>query len=143
MTEERLRTRLGAFIITLTLGLFGLLTFCFLMGGFYSGELTTIFAVVLPMFTCYSTPAFRHLVNNRYVQDDNSKPVVNSFIVISFGGTSAFALAIFGVILLQAWGGYFSSFEQFEHVLLVVDSAFAVYIGYIIDEVFAHRRSQR
>jgi hypothetical protein len=139
MTEQKFRKRLGAFILVLSVGLLALLALCFLWRAFEVGELTTIVAIVIPMFTCYATPAFRHFVDNRYAQDDYSKQVVNSFVVMAFGGTFAFSFAIFGIIFLRAWGGYFPSFEQFEHTLLAINAPFAVYIGYIIEEVFARK----
>lgn len=136
MTEYQLKTGLGVFVVILTACLLVLVFLCYLMGGFYNGEFTTMIAVVFPMFTCYATPAFRHLVNERFVRVDESDQVSVAFIAISFGGTGMFALAIFGVIFLRAYGGFFNDFEHFEHVLLAVNSAFAIYIGYIIDEVF-------
>jgi hypothetical protein len=137
MTEHGLRTYLGVYIIILNVALISLVFACFYEGGFDPDELTTVLAIVFPMFACYATAAIRHLVNERIVKNDESKRLSTSFVSISFIAPSLFVLVISGVIFLQARGTTFSNFEQFKKLLLIVETVFSAYLGQIIYSMFA------
>lgn len=136
MTEHRLKTLLGVYIIILNVFLISLVFVCFHEGGFDPDELTTVLAIVFPMFACYTTAATRHLVNERAVRHIKTKKLSNAFVVISFAMPSAFVMVISFVIYLQADGRTFTNFEQFKKLLLIVETLFSAYLGQILYATF-------
>ncbi len=136
MTERGLKNRVGLFLIAVHLFIIVLVLVCFAVGGFDFDEMTTVLAVIVPMFAGYSTAVISHIVNERFVLKDTSKPVSGMFASLAFVLPTLFAMLIVAAILLQARGLTFADFEQFKKSVILIESLFAVYIGRLIFSMF-------
>jgi hypothetical protein len=133
--ERQLKTSLAVFIISVNLLIVALVFVCFWAKGFDEDQLTTLLAIIVPMFSCYSVSAIRHIVNER-TSKSNLRRVPVALAIVAFGIITFFAGIIFVMIWLQALGDVFSNFEYFKRILLYLETAFAGLIGATIYPMF-------
>jgi len=136
MTEIALKYSIGWFLVILHIAVMLLAIGFFIKGGFTFDELTTLFAVIVPMFAGYTTSIVTFVVNNRFSEVDRSKSVNLTFVIMSFFFPSIFATLIIGAVTLQAFSITFENFEQFKHALILIEGLFAIYIGRFIYSMF-------
>jgi len=136
MTEISLKYTIGWFLVVLHIIVILLAIGFFIKGGFTFDQLTTLFAVIVPMFAGYTTAIVTFVVNNRFVEVDPSKLVNVTFVVMSFLFPSIFSVLIIGAVTLQAFSVTFENFEQFKHALILIEGLFAIYVGRFIYALF-------
>lgn len=142
MTERTLKYRVGWFLVLVHVAVLLLVLGLYVAGGFDFDQLTTICAIIVPMFAGYTTSITAFIVNDRFVGDDTSRPVSGSFVAMSFAFPALFALVISGAVLLQASALTFKNFEQFKQALILVEGLFAVYAGRFVYAMFGREREQ-
>ena len=138
MSEHTLKTWLSPFILLLNLGVIIFLFVCYFWGGFDNDEMTTVAAIIIPMFGCYGTAAVRYTVDARAATNVDSPRVSWVFVILSFTVPLLFTAAIGTTIYLQASGSgkVFSTFEEFKKTLLIFQAVFSVYLGQLIYSLF-------
>lgn len=143
MTERTLKYRAG---LSLVVGhLLVLVTvIAFVLSGGYTGEeFTTIFAVIVPMFSGYSTAIVAFIVKDRYAGKDRSRQVTGSYAALSFVFPLLFTVVVLAAVMLQAFNMAFEDFEEFKRFLLAIETAFAVYVGRFVYSMFEKPEEQK
>lgn len=143
MTEHQLKIRVGWLIIILNLVTLGIVAACFVLRGFDEDEATTVAAIIVPMFMCYTVAAINHIFKERFIQEDRTRLVTAAAAYLAFGIPIAFAVTIAGMMLLQAQGQTFSNFESFKTRLLFVETIFAGIMGATIYPIFPEAERRR
>jgi hypothetical protein len=143
MTERTLKYRSGLLLIVGHLVVLVAVIVLRLFGGYSGEEFTTIFAVIVPMFSGYSTAIIGFIVKDRYTRADRSKEVTGSFAALSFVFPILFTTAVLAAVLLQAFNAAFENFEDFKRFLLAIETAFAVYVGRFVYSMFEKQEEQK
>lgn len=141
MTETSLKIRLGITLIFSHFGILLLLIILFANGAFKFEDLTTVVAIIVPMFAGYTTAVISFVIKNKVISADTSGHVTPLYATLSFMFPVAFTILIAAAILAQAFGSLFSNFEQFKQALVLIESMFAIYVGRLIFSIFEREPS--
>ena len=139
MTESKLKTQIGIFLVVSNLLVIGAIIVLYFLGGFLFDEVTTTVALIIPMFSVYTTAIVKSIVSNRQVVVDSSPVVNGSFIFITWVFPIAFTVYLVSLVLLKAYNIGFSSFEQFKTLLIASETIFGAYIGIALSAMFRKR----
>ncbi|MGV3572663.1 MAG: hypothetical protein ACO1PB_18860 [Ramlibacter sp.] len=137
MTERSLRDSVGVFIIVANLAVIGCTFFLYFLGGFLFDELTTTIALLVPMFSVYTTAIVKSFVSGRRRTRVASPQVTPQYVFISWIFPIAFTTYLIALVVLKAFNVGFSSFEQFKSLLIASEAVFGVYIGLILSSMFS------
>jgi hypothetical protein len=136
MTEVKLKYTLGMFIVLCHVVVVMYTLVLFTMHGFTFSQLTTLLAIIIPMLAGYTTSIVTFIIKDRHRLSIKSKPVTASFVVLSFLFPGVFILAIVVAVTLQAFNLSFDNFEDFKATLVLIEGAFAVYVGKFVASLF-------
>ena len=140
MTETTLKYRIGWFLVLLHIVVILVLLTFYAKGGFSFDQLTTAFAVIVPMFAGYTTAIVSFIVSDRFRGVDDSKQVTGTFAAMSFLFPGIFGVLVIGAISLQAFTLTFDNFEQFKQILILIEGLFAIYVGRFVYSMFERVR---
>lgn len=133
MNETKLRTTVG---IVIVLSHFGLLFFLLLLtvaGKFTPSELLLTLGLVLPLFAAYSTAVIRNFLASKG-DDQQALPVTSQRVFVSL---LLPALAVAFLITVVAWKAFGPlGFDDFCTLVGVTETAFGLYIGYVVKSLF-------
>jgi hypothetical protein len=141
MTERQLKVRLGVALIASHFGIFILILILFAAGGFKFEDVTTMVAIIVPMFAGYSTSVTTFIVNDRHNIEDKSAPVNAVYARMSFVFPLAFTAIITAAITAQSLGAVFRDFEQFKQALVLIEATFAIYVARFVYSMFERPKS--
>jgi hypothetical protein len=136
MTEHAAKNRLGLFLIASHLAIVALLLGEFVAGGFSFKDMTTAVALVAPMFTAYTAVVVKYFIDNRAAERDRSARLSGPFVTLMFGVAALFVILVIAAILLFAANIGFSSFEQLKAVLAILEGAYGLYLGKVVEALF-------
>jgi hypothetical protein len=102
--------------------------------------MTTTIAIIVPMFSVYTSAIIKNIIAERTVLNDRSPPVSGQYVLLSWALPSVFVAAIFAVVMLKAFNLGFSSFEEFKGVLMAAEAVFGAYVGLVIGSMFDLKR---
>ena len=102
MTENSTRYLIGWLLVILHFVVILLAIGLFVAGGFNFDQLTTMLAIIVPMFAGYTTSIISFLTKDRYTVEDRSRKVRNTFVILSFVLPVIFAILIAGSVVLQS-----------------------------------------
>ena|SRR5215208_4747559 len=136
MTERQLKYRAGMFLILAHVFVILLVIVLFFMSGFDAGQFTTLFGIIMPMFSGYTAAIIGFLIKDRYTMDDATQRITGTFAFLFFLFPALFALVIMAAIWAQAHNAVFRNFEEFKTFLMTLESAFAIYIGLFVYSLF-------
>src|SRR4030042_2502185 len=108
MTELRLKNQIGILLISANFLVIILTIILYLIGGFLFDEMTTIIAIIVPMFSVYTTAIIRNIIKTKNISKDTSQSVNKQYIFISWLFPSAFSIYLISMILLKAFNVGFS-----------------------------------
>src|SRR5262249_46977455 len=122
-----------------------LLTFFWLLilyflGGFAFDELTTAIALLTPLFAGFSTM----IVKDAIAEAAPGAPVAErrelpwSFCFLRFAFCGSFAIYLLLIVTLKGFNIGFSTFDQFKILLGLSETAFGIYVGYLLPTLFSH-----
>jgi hypothetical protein len=138
MTENGFNRFLSSYLIIINILVLCLVFYCYAQGWFLFTQMTTLVAIIFPMFSCYAMPAIRHIITDNVVIDNqSSKTVTLVRLLISILFPLLFGISIGGAILAQVKGYVFSNFEEFKVTLAVLESIFSAYISQIVYKTFS------
>ena len=136
MKQSTLKTALSAFLVAAHFVILFTVVLLWLNDGFLNEEMTTTLAIIGPFFAAYTTTFVRYLLNSGFyvTMDDRKLPITS--VCITFILPAAFVVAVFGAIILQAYGIWLRSFEDFKLLLGILECIFGVYVGLAIYSLF-------
>ena len=133
-TEKQLRTNIGKLLIVSHFFLIFLVVFMTaFLGKFTPGQLFTTLGLMLPLFTAYTTAIVATFLAAKNSPTD-SVLVDESKVFVAYFIPSLFILFILFSIIWKAFGTL--DFEPFTAMLGVSETAFGVYIGMIVKNLF-------
>src|SRR5579862_6357995 len=103
ITESKLRTRLGLFLVAGHMGLIVLLIVLYFLGGFRFEEMTTAVALIFPMFTAFTTVIVNQVIDERSKPTVGSPDVSGAFAFLSFFFPILFLAYLFTITVLRAF----------------------------------------
>ena len=136
MTEARLRDQIGILVIISNVLVVVSTLILFFLKGFLYEEMTTTIALVVPMFSVYTTAIIKSIIANRATVRDESPKVSAQYIFISWLFPSVFTLYLIALVFLKAFNVGFSSFDQFKTTLVASETIFGAYVGLILGPMF-------
>lgn len=136
MTESKLRDRIGIFIILANLLVVGAALTLYFLGGFFYDEITTTVALLVPMFSVYTTAIVKSIIANRMRAEDDSPHVSGSYVFISWLFPIFFTIYLMTMVILKAMNIGFTSFEEFKGMLIASETVFGVYVGLVLASMF-------
>lgn len=142
MTEARVRTGVGVFLLFSQAYLLGMVLFLWQKDRFLYPEMKATLELLTPMFAVYTTVAVKYFVSHRH-GTHHSRQVSKTFAFLSIVLPVIFVLALAGVIYLKSAGKVFANMEQFQDTLGIVQASFAVYIGLIVSTLFESPEKQQ
>jgi len=142
VTEIQLKNRIGFFIIISHFTTISLVVILYFFGGFLFEEMTTAIALIIPMFSIYTSAIIKKVILNRNCKKDSSRPVNKEYVFIVYFIPFVFVLFIVSLILLKAFNLSFVNFEQFKIMLAVSETAFGTYVGLVLSSLFEIKESK-
>ena len=136
MTERQLKYRAGMFLIGSHVAILMLIIVLFFLHGFDAAQFSTLFGIIMPMFSGYTAAIIGFMIKDRYTLDDATQRVTGAFSFLFFAVPALFAVVIAGSIFAQAMSAVFRNFEEFKTFIMTIESAFAVYIGLFVYSIF-------
>lgn len=108
----------------------------FLFSGFNFEEMTTTIALIVPMFSIYTTAIIKHITTNSKRKKDFSEIITGEFVFITFFIPSLFVFFLILMIILKTFNVGFSDFEQFKIMLAISETIFGAYVGLVMSSLF-------
>ena len=136
MTERQLKYRAGMFLIASHVFILLLIIVLFFLHGFDAAQFSTLFGIIMPMFSGYTAAIIGFMIKDRYTLDDATQKVTGVFSFLFFAFPALFALLIAASIWAQAMSFVFRNFEEFKTFIMTIESAFAIYIGLFVYSLF-------
>ncbi len=136
MTRSQLKSRIGLFLIISHFAIILLVVILFLMEGFKFEEMTTTIALIVPMFSIYTTAIIKHIIANSRQRQGYSEAVTKEFVFITFFVPSLFVFFLTAIIVLKTLNIGFDKFEQFKIMLAVSETVFGAYVGLVMSSLF-------
>ncbi|MCP4348644.1 MAG: hypothetical protein GY795_24455 [Desulfobacterales bacterium] len=140
MTEAQLRTRIGLFLIISHFSIILSVVVLQIFGGFLFEEMTTTVALIIPMFSIYTTAIIKNIISNKILTEKRSERVTREYIFITFMIPSVFVLFLVAIIILKSLNTV--SFEQFKIMLTVSETVFGTYVGLVLASFFDIKESK-
>lgn len=142
MTERQLKYRSGLYLIALNLVLIGSIVLLRLMGGFDQEQFTTIFGIIVPMFSGYTTSIIAFIVKDRHTAADRSRRVTGAYAALVFVLPTLLSAVVTTAVWLQGFSRAFASFEDCKAFVMTFESGFAVYVGLVVYALFGRPKSE-
>jgi hypothetical protein len=136
MTEMTLRGRIGLLLIFSNILVVITTVVLFFLNGFLFDEMTTTVALIVPMFSVYTTAIIKAIVANRTQVKDESPTVSKQYALISWLFPSIFTAYLIVLVILKAFNIGFASFEQFNAMLVGSEAIFGAYVGLVVGSMF-------
>jgi hypothetical protein len=136
MTEKALRNQIGIALVIANLIVVLSTIVLYLFGGFLYDEMTTTVALIVPMFSVYTTAVIKAIVGSRTSLMDESPVVSPQYVFISWLFPAAFSGYLIALVLLKAFNIGFSNFEEFKGLLVASEVIFGAYVGLILASMF-------
>ena len=127
---------IGMFLILANLLVVSTTLIFFFLHGFLFEELTTTIALIVPMFSVYTTAVIKSIIANRAKRNDETPLVSGQYIFISWLFPVIFTVYLLSLVVLKAFNLAFSSFEQFKTMLVGSETIFGAYAGLVISSMF-------
>jgi hypothetical protein len=136
MTENSLRDNIGIFIIVANLLVVGIALVMYFLGGFLFAEVTTTIALIVPMFSVYTTAIIRSIIARRRQSVDSSHTVTKSYAFVVWFFPVVFTAYLIVLVVLKSYNVGFSTFEQFKAFLIASETIFGTYVGIVLSSMF-------
>jgi hypothetical protein len=136
MTEMHLRNQIGVLLIASNMLVVASTIVLFFLNGFLYNEMTTTIALVVPMFSVYTTAIIKSIIANRTNTKDETSIVSPQYVLISWVLPSIFTIYLVVIVFLKAFNVGFASFEQFKGLLVASETIFGTYVGLIVGSMF-------
>ena len=140
MTEVQLKSRVGLFLIISHFSIILFIVILYLFNGFLFEEMTTAIALIIPMFSIYTTAIIKHIIANRTQRQAWSKTGTGEYTFIVFFIPSLFVFFLVVIVFLNVFNVV--AFEQFKIMLGMSETAFGTYVGLILSSMFEIKESQ-
>jgi lysylphosphatidylglycerol synthetase-like protein (DUF2156 family) len=135
MTDTTLRTRTGLFWVFAHFAIIITIIICFFLKGFEFDELTTLLAVIIPMFAGTTTVIVRYFT--QHAHDAPQGATVNTpYVILTTALPLLFTLTIFATIILRARNQAFATFDQCKLFLTAVEALYVVYTSTLLAPLF-------
>jgi len=142
MTEQSLKYTAGLLLIASHLGLLIYTIILFFQNGFNMEELTTVMAIITPVFAGYTTSIVAFIIKNAKSGVDTTQIVNWPYIVLTLTLPIILLTLLATAISLKAHNHVFQNFEDFKRFLLLGESLFASYVGMFIYSLFEKQAPQ-
>lgn len=136
MTDSKLKIAVGLFVVLSHLTLLLLIVVLFVAGGFLFEEMTTTVALVIPMFSIYTTAIINYIISSKRVLSSTDELVTKQYVFVSFLLPVLFVFLVGAAICMKAFNITFANFEQFKIMLGVLEVAFGTYMGIVLSSMF-------
>jgi len=139
MSERRLKSIIAACFLSSQIGTFVSLVVINSQGGFDErrGEMNTIWMLILPMFTVYTTTIVKSIVAEEAAAAGPPSPKANAlFTFVALSLILVYSLMIPALVWCRGMNFLINSFDELKLYLTLTQTAFAVYLGLIIDALY-------
>ena len=136
MTEQKLRDQVGIFLILSNLVVVITALVFYFLGGFLFEEITTTVALIVPMFSVYTTAIVKSFIEHRRNISDKSHVVSGTYVFVVWLFPTSFTIYLVSLVVLKAFNIGFSSFEQFKAFLIASETIFGAYVGLVLGSMF-------
>ncbi len=140
MTESQLKSRIGIFLIISHFSIIILVIILYLLGGFLFDEMTTTVALIIPMFSVYTTAIVKHIIANKNQGRSWSKSTTSEYTFIVFLIPSLFISFLVAINFIKVFN--LVTFEQFKIMLAIGETVFGAYVGLVLSSMFEIKASQ-
>jgi lysylphosphatidylglycerol synthetase-like protein (DUF2156 family) len=135
MTDVQLRTRIGLFWIFAHFAIISMVIACFFLHGFEFDEMTTLLAVIVPMFAGTTTVILRYFT--AHAQDAMSGAQVNApYIIVTVTLPLLFSITILATVILRARNLAFDTFDECKLFLTATEAVYVVYTSIVLAPLF-------
>ena len=108
----------------------------YLMKGFKTSELTTMLAIIVPLFASYTTLISAYLTGPNQSSVEEDTPLNPARVFFSIALPIFFTLFLIAIISLKAFNIGFETFEDFKTLLGISEGIFGVYVGIFIRSLY-------
>ena len=136
MTETQLKTRVGLFVVIAHFSILILVLVLYVLGGFLFNEMTTTSALIVPMFSVYTTAIIKYIIAGKNRMPCKGDPVTGEYAFIAWFVPGLFVGVLIAAILLKAFNVGFSSFEEFKIMMGVLETVFGAYVGLVLASMY-------
>ncbi|HTD83290.1 MAG TPA: hypothetical protein VK648_05800 [Gemmatimonadaceae bacterium] len=135
MTDAELRTRIGLFWVITHFAIIATIIVCFFLGGYEFPDMTTLLAIVVPMFAGITTVVIRYFAQHRH-DAPRGKRVNAAYVTLTWLLPVLFSMTIALTIILRALNRAFEDFDQAKLFLTALEALYVTYTGYLLAPLF-------
>lgn len=135
ITEAEFKSKLGREIIISHFCIILLVIVLYFLGGFLFEQMTTTVALLIPIFSVYTTAIYKSIVAGRTEHYTYSKEVTKDFVFAAFWATRLLTIFMTAIIILMALN-IRMTFEQFKIMIGLGQTMFGVYFGLVLSPLF-------
>jgi hypothetical protein len=135
MTDAQVRTGVGLFWIAAHLIVLATILVCYSMGGFEFDQMTTLLAVVIPMFAGVTLVVVRFVARHRY-DLRRGRRVSGMYAALVWIFPVAFTIVVLWVVIGRATNRVFETFDQAKLFLGILEALFVTYVANLLAPLF-------
>jgi lysylphosphatidylglycerol synthetase-like protein (DUF2156 family) len=135
ITDAQLRTRIGLFWVAAHVAVVLTILGCYSFGGFEFDELTTLLAVVVPLFAGVTLVVVRFFTQHRHSLAQG-RPVSVPYVTLVWLFAVAFAVTVLWAIIGRATNRVFATFDQAKIFLASLEGLYVVYVTNLLAPLF-------
>jgi hypothetical protein len=142
MSESRLKSLIAGSFLCSQVITFVSLAIINSLGGFDErhGEMNTIWMLILPMFTVYTTTIVKTVVAEHGAGSQSQSRRVNPlFTGLALSLILVYSLLIPALVWCRGMNFLISSFDELKLYLTLTQTGFAVYLGLIVDALYRRK----
>ncbi|MEO6175349.1 MAG: hypothetical protein ABIP27_09380 [Flavobacterium circumlabens] len=136
------RTKIGLLFVVTHFVILVYTFICKFLGGFTFEELTTLIALLIPLFSAYTTAVVKDIIKNNQQTADPEITYSRPFRFVIIFICSLFIIFLFTIITLKAFNYGFEDFEQLKLTVGVVEAIFGGYVAQLIFSIYTPEKTE-
>lgn len=133
MPENSFRKRVFYLLLLAKIIILLFLGFEWQTGGYATHECVKMAAILLPLFTIYTSVLFKEMVQHRYVTSENSPLIKRELVGLTYGVLIAYVMVLIWVITLRPKGVIEpNDLSQLQAIIAIIESVFGAYISPLV-----------
>jgi uncharacterized membrane protein len=97
--------------------------------------MTTIIALIFPFLATYTGAIMRFFIDHRH-GIPGGRRLTSIYVGLSLILPFLFGALILAAISLKAYSSVFESFDDFKHILAIIESTFGLYAGMFLKSLY-------
>lgn len=136
MNALKFSYRLGMIIISANLLLFVSIIVLWQCDCFLDKEFWSLIKFIIPIKSLYLALIVKFMARHKYENESKSKRLYSGYIYFTTFIVWSYILLLFGCVFMKAFNVLINEFDILMNLLVVIETIFGGYAGYMINDLF-------